>query len=96
MSSKQQRVLQLLSDSQVLTVEPGFFIVETRTIHGVHGEGDDLAVSLTWRDDRNYEWAADFSEDSLDAAKVSKRNVQIVDTTGELVGLTPLRCVRCL
>jgi len=96
MSLKQRRVLRLLSDSHVLAVEPGPCVVETRTIHGVHGDGDDLAVSLTWKDEHGCEWAADFSEGSLDHAKVSKRRLQIVDTTGELMVLTPFRCVPCL
>ena len=49
MTDRASQVLRLLLDAPFVTLEPGF-TVEARTSYGVHGESDDLAVSVEWRD----------------------------------------------
>ena len=64
------RVLELLSSAPVITAEPGL-TVESRISYGVHGDDDELAFSVEWRDAEGCLWAADFSERALAQAKLT-------------------------
>ncbi len=90
--TQKRRIFELLGKSDVLEVEPGF-LVQNRAIYGIDGDGDDLAVSLSWRDHADDEWVADFSEDSLAQARLSRGKIRLVDTVGETVVVKPYRCV---
>ena len=94
MTEKQRRVLHLLSGGAVLAVTPGF-TVHASEVYGVHGDGGDLAVSLFWRDHEDCEWVADFTEDALSEATLSRGMIRLVDNTGETVALTKCRCAPC-
>lgn len=94
MTGKQRRVLNLLSGGAVLAVTPGF-AVRASEVYGVHGDGDDLAVRLFWRDHEDCEWVADFTEDALSGAILSRGIIRLVDSTGETVALTKCRCIPC-
>lgn len=84
MQNRASKILKRLSGAPVITVEPGF-LIETRTSHGVHGEADDLAFSVEWRDDKGCQWAADFSENALAIAEVSRGAVSVRDVGGAKV-----------
>ena len=94
MTEKQRHVLYLLSGGAVLAVTPGF-TVHAAEVYGVHGDGDDLAVRLFWRDHEDCEWVADFTEDALARATLSRGGISLVDNTGETVALTKCHCVPC-
>jgi len=94
MTAKQRKVLDLLSGGAVLTVAPGFAVHKSES-YGVHGDGDDLAVSLFWRDHDDCEWTADFTEDALSEAALSRGLIRLVDTLSQTVELTKCRCVPC-
>jgi hypothetical protein len=81
MTTKQQRVLHALSESDVIFVEPDCLVKE-RTICGVHGDDDDLAISLRWHDSAGCEWEADFSECSLRTAGSNGNRITLKDTSG--------------
>lgn len=87
MTQTQQRVLRALDSEHVLEVGDGMF-VEKRTIYGVHGEPDDVAVSFEWSDDKGYIWEADFTERSLAKAKIEANKIQMPDSQGEEVIIT--------
>ena len=78
MLDRASQVLLSLLDSPVLTVEPGF-TVEARTSHGIHGESDDLALSVEWRDAEGCLWSADFSEKALAVAELRDAAVSLVE-----------------
>lgn len=84
MQNRASQVLQRLSDAPIVTVEPGF-MVESRTSYGVHGEGDDLAFSVEWRDAEGCVWAADFSENALAQAEIDGGSVSSCDLGGAKV-----------
>jgi hypothetical protein len=84
MQNRASQVLKCLSDAPVVTVEPGF-TVESRITHGVHGEGDDLALSVEWRDAEDCLWAADFSENALAQAEIDGGAVSLLDLGGAKV-----------
>jgi hypothetical protein len=84
MASKQNRILHALSNSGCLFVEPGF-LVEQRTIFGIHGDETDLAISLQWRDTTGCKWEADFTEESLMNAHVKHNRVMLKDSEGSNV-----------
>ena len=84
MSNRASQVLNCLLDAPVITVEPGF-PVEARTAHGDHGEKDDLAFSVEWRDADGCLWAADFSEEALSLAELRKATVSMKDVEGTKV-----------
>jgi len=94
MTEKQRHVLHLLSGGAVLAVIPGF-TVHASEVYGVHGDGGALAVSLFWRDHEDCEWVADFTEDALSEATLSRGMIRLVDNKGESVALTKCRCVPC-
>lgn len=84
MSDRAAQVLRCLLDAPVVTVEPGF-TVEARISHGVHGENDDLALSVEWRDAEGCSWSADFSEDALALAELRKATISLRDVDGAKV-----------
>jgi hypothetical protein len=90
MTNKQDRILRALSNSDCLFVEPGF-LVEQRTIYGVHGDETDLAISLQWRDAAGCEWEADFTEENLMGACVRRNRITLKDSEGASVGVQLLR-----
>jgi len=81
MQDRASQVLLCLSDAPVVTVEPGF-TVESRISHGVHGDDDDLAFSVEWRDGDGCLWAADFSENALAQAEIGAGLVSLRDVGG--------------
>jgi hypothetical protein len=81
MSDRTAQVLRCLLDAPVVTVEPGF-TVDARTSHGIHGENDDLALSVEWRDAEGCLWSADFSENALALAKLRGATVSLRDVDG--------------
>jgi hypothetical protein len=81
MQDRAAQILNRLSDAPIVTVEPGF-TVESRIAHGVHGEGDDLALSVEWRDAEECLWTADFSEDALAQAEIDGGAVSLRDLGG--------------
>jgi hypothetical protein len=86
MINKQERVLRGLADSTVLLVEPGYW-VEERTVHGLYGDRDDLAISLRWRDADGCLWEADFLEQSLMDATIHGNRVVLKDSEGASVAI---------
>lgn len=86
MTSKQDRILHALSNSDCLFVEPGF-LVEQRTIFGMHGDETDLAISLQWHDATGCEWEADFTEESLMNASMTQNRIRLNDSEGENVSV---------
>jgi sugar phosphate isomerase/epimerase len=70
-----------MMDAPVVTVEPGF-TVEARITEGVHGESEELALSLEWRDAEGCLWAADFSEDALALAELHDATISLRDMEG--------------
>lgn len=78
-SSKQERVLRALSDSEFLLVEPGY-PVEQRTVFGLCGDNSDLAISIEWRDEAGCQWAADFTEESLASASITQNQITLKDS----------------
>jgi hypothetical protein len=81
MLDRASEVFRALLASPVVTVQPGF-TVDARTSHGVHGESDDLALSVEWRDAEGCLWAADFSENALALAKLKGGTVSMRDVEG--------------
>jgi len=81
MLDRASQVLRLILDAPVVTVEPGF-TVEARTSYGVHGESDDLAFSVEWRDGEGCLWSADFSENALALAELGEATVSLRDIDG--------------
>ena len=81
MIDRASQVLRLLLDAPVVTVEPGF-TVEARTSYDVHGESDDLALSVEWRDAEGCMWSADFSENALAIAELGEATVSMRDVCG--------------
>ena len=65
----------------VVTVEPGF-TVDALTSYGVHGESDELALSVEWRDAEGCLWATDFSENALALAELRGGTVSLRDVEG--------------
>ena len=84
MTAIQQRVLRALDAGNVLEVADGSF-VEKRIVRGVRGRPNDIAVSFEWSDDRGYIWQLDFTEQSLDQAKIDDNRIQMIDSEGEEV-----------
>lgn len=81
MLNRATRVLNLLQDVPVLLVEPGF-VVESRISHGIHGDEEDLAFSVEWRDTDGCQWGADFSESAFATAEVARGAVSVRDVGG--------------
>jgi hypothetical protein len=81
MLDRASQVLRLILDAPVVTVEPGF-TVETRTSYGVHGDSDELALSVEWRDSEGCLWSADFSEKALALAELEEATVSMRDACG--------------
>jgi hypothetical protein len=79
-----ERVLQVLSNSGLLLVDSGF-PVEQRTVFGLGGDHSDLAVSLEWRDAAGCQWVADFTEENLLNATVTRNQIALNDSEGEPV-----------
>ena len=84
MLDRASQILNCLLDAPVVTLEPGF-VVESRTCHGVHGDKDDLALSVEWRDIEGCLWAADFSEEALALAELQTATVSLRDVDGAKV-----------
>jgi hypothetical protein len=76
--------LDALSNSSLLLVEPGL-LVEKRTVLGLSGEDSDLAVSIEWNDAAGCRWAADFTEESLMSASVTRNRIALKDSEGDTV-----------
>lgn len=91
MTARQRFMLNVFRRAKLLTVEPGF-VVESRTIHGIYGEPDALAVRITWRDCLGCEWAADFSEASLAVAERQRGRIKLLDMLGETIWLKVFAC----
>jgi len=81
MLNRATRILNRLQDAPVLLVEPGF-VVESRISHGIHGDSEDLALSVEWRDASCCQWAADFSEGALAKATIASGSVSARDLEG--------------
>lgn len=81
MHDRASQVLRCLLDEPVVTVEPGF-TVESRISHGIHGDDDDLAFSVEWRDSEGCLWAADFQESALAQAEIDGGAVSLRDASG--------------
>lgn len=81
MLNRATRVLNRLQDAPVLLVEPGF-VVESRIANGIHGDKEDLALSVQWRDADGCQWAADFSEDALAKATITGSTISARDFEG--------------
>lgn len=94
MTDKQRRALRLLGGGAFLAVKPGYS-VHMAEIYGVHGDADDLAVRLFWRDHLDCEYVADFTEQALAEATLTRRTICLVDSEGENVVLTKCRCICC-
>jgi hypothetical protein len=84
MTNKEKQVLRVLSNADALFVEPGF-LVEQRTIFGVHGDEADPAISLQWRDSAGCIWESDFTEKSLLDADVTGHRITLKDSGGASV-----------
>ena len=84
MSGRASQILDCLMDAPVITVDHGY-TVESRTSYGVHGEKDDLALSVVWHDAEGCLWVADFPEEALALAELRKGTVSIRDTDGAKV-----------
>ncbi len=82
--NKQERVMQVLSNSPLLLVGSGF-PVEQRTIFGLCGEDSELAASIEWRDSEGCKWAADFTEESLANALAKDNQIALKDSEGDMV-----------
>ena len=81
MSGRASQILDCLMNAPVIAVEPGC-TVESRTSYGVHGEEDDLALSVEWHDAEGCLWAADFPEEALALAELRQGTVSMRDTDG--------------
>jgi len=81
MLNRASQILDCLLDAPVIAVEPGF-AVESRTSCGVHGDKDDLALSVEWRDAEGCLWAADFSEEALARAEMQASAISLRDGDG--------------
>lgn len=81
MQNRASETLRCLVDAPVVTVEPGL-TVESRISHGVHGEDDDLALSVEWRDTEGCLWAANFTENALAKAEVDGEAILVRDVGG--------------
>ena len=64
--------------------------VEKWIVHGVHGDPQDIAVTFEW-DERGYVWELDFTEQSLDEAKIDGSQIWMSDSDGEAVVITVLQ-----
>lgn len=84
MLHRASQILNCLLDAPVITVEPGFAVAK-RASYGIHGEWDDLALSVEWSDADGCLWAAEFSEESLEAAELQNGTILIHDTEGTKV-----------
>ena len=84
MLDRASQILGCLLDASVTTVEPGF-VVESRTSYGVHGDKDDLALSVEWRDAEGCLWAADFLEEALAVAELRTATISLRDAEGTKV-----------
>ncbi|MDE3068650.1 MAG: hypothetical protein KGJ60_14030 [Verrucomicrobiota bacterium] len=84
MLDRAPQILDCLLDTPVITVEPGF-VVESRTSSGIHGEKDELALSVEWRDAKGCLWAADFSEAALAEADLREATISMRDGDGTKV-----------
>lgn len=62
--------------------------VERRTIFGIHGDPDNLAVRFEWSDEVGYVWEVDFTEQSLNEAKIEGNRIRMSDSLGEEVIVT--------
>jgi hypothetical protein len=78
MLDRASQILDCLLDAPVITIEPGF-VVESRTAYGVHGDKDDLALSVEWRDTAGCLWVADFSEEALAQAELREGTISLQD-----------------
>jgi hypothetical protein len=81
MSDRALQILNCLLEQPVITVEPGFPLT-LRTAYGVHGDKNDLALSVEWHDADGCLWAADFSEDALALAKLRQGTISMHDVGG--------------
>jgi hypothetical protein len=86
MKGRAEDILRLLADAWLLVVEPGGQVFE-RTSHGIHGDADDLAFSISWRDGQGCVWAADFSEQALASSTFDSGAVVLRDMEGAVVAL---------
>ena len=86
-TATQQRVLCALDAGNVLEVADGSF-VEKSIVRGVHGQPNDIAVSFEWSDERGYVWELDFTEQTLNEAKIDGNRIQMIDSEGEEVVIT--------
>jgi hypothetical protein len=90
MNNKSEHILRVLSEADVLLAEPGF-VVEQRTVYGVHGDETDLAMSINWRDSTGCEWEAEFTEKALLDAVVEQNRITLRDFQNASVLLTTHR-----
>lgn len=81
MQNRATQLLDQLSLAPVITAEPGFAL-ESRISYGVHGDDDEVAFSVEWRDAEGCLWAADFSEIALAQAEIDGGAVSMRDTDG--------------
>ena len=95
MTPNQQRVIDIIANSEIVLMGPNGAI-ESRTIFGVHGDDDDLAVSLAWHDACGNMWEADFTEQRLDQAAFAENEITIVDSLGQRVTLSPMKMIALL
>ena len=87
MTDIQQRVLHALETGCALEVDDGVF-VESRTLHGIHGDPDSIAVSFEWSDENGYIWEVDFTEQAISEAKIDGNQIRLIDSANEEVVVT--------
>jgi len=90
MTTNQQRALDIIANSEITLLGPDG-LIERKTIYGVHGDEDDFAVSLAWRDADGNEWEADFTEESLAQAIFEGNSIILVDSLGQQVTLSAMK-----
>ena len=90
MTNIQRRVVRAIEEAPCLAVG-GMAFVLGRTVFGVHGDPDDLAVELRWNDEMGCACEALFTEQSLAQAKIGGNGIRMFDSLGTEVELTALR-----
>jgi hypothetical protein len=81
MFHRASKILDCLLATPLIATESGYS-VESRSAYGIHGEKDDLAFSVEWRDADGCLWAADFTEEALALAEVRGSTISLTDDEG--------------
>jgi len=94
MTETQRRVLRAIEAGCLLEVGDGAF-VEKSVIHGVHDEPNEIAVSFEWSGGSGYVWELDFTEQSLNEAKINGNQIRMIDSEGEEAVITVFQLEPC-